>query len=86
MQSVGLNVNQSAFGDEEQVRKLSFLVWRLNLSRKRKGIDGRSLRCSNRVRERERAFSGRVQMQMGKGYHWGRREVKEIPPSLMVRK
>jgi hypothetical protein len=44
------------------------------------------LEVPNRVRERERAFSGQVQMQMGKGYHWERREVKEIPPSLMVRK
>jgi hypothetical protein len=50
-------MNQSAFGDEEKVRKLSFSVWRLNLSRKRKGIDGRSLRCSNGVRERGRELS-----------------------------
>ena len=45
----------SALGDEEQVGELSFSVWRLNLSKNRRGIDGRSLRCSNGVRERKRA-------------------------------
>jgi hypothetical protein len=61
----------SVLGDKEQVRKHSFLVWRLNLSRNQKGVDGRSLRCSNGVKERRKAFSSQAQKQMGEGDRWG---------------
>jgi hypothetical protein len=58
---------------------------RLNLSKNQRGIDGRRLRSSNGEWETEESFSSRVLMQMVKGDRWGRREVKKIPPSPIVR-
>ena len=85
MQTAGLNANLVLEEVEEQVRELSSIVWRLNLSKNQKGIDRRRLRGSNGEWESEESFSGRVQMQMVVGNRWGRREVKEIPPSPTVR-
>ena len=74
----------SALGDEEQVGELSFSVWRLNLSRNQREINGRSLRCANGVRGRKRSALVSLRCQWLKVTIGGRREVKEIPPSPMV--
>ena len=69
----------SALEDGDQLEQLSNEVWRLNLSKICKGIKGRSLRGSNKVRERGRDAFGHSWEENGRDDHWKRKGVKEIP-------